>query len=63
MLLSTDGGESWQPKTSGTEAELRSVAFADAERALAVGDEGTVLLSTDGGERWQPKTTGAGVMP
>ena len=33
VFFSTDGGETWQPKTSGTTGELRSVAFANAERA------------------------------
>ena len=58
MLLSTDGGERWEPKTSGIGTGLQSVAFANAGRALAVGGRGTVLVSTDGGERWQPKTSG-----
>jgi hypothetical protein len=59
VLLSTDGGENWQPKASDITASLRSVAFGkNAERVLAVGDGGTVLVSTDGGERWRPKRSG-----
>ena len=57
VLVSTDGGERWQPKTSGTEPGLVG-RLRGRQRALAVGTDGTVLLSTDGGESWQPKTSG-----
>jgi hypothetical protein len=50
-------GASWHAQTSGTRADLRSVYFADAQRGLVVGDQGTILATTDGGASWHPQTS------
>jgi photosystem II stability/assembly factor-like uncharacterized protein len=39
-------------------AYVRSVAFADAQHAVAVGDEGTILATRDGGASWQAVSSG-----
>ena len=52
MLKSTDGGESWLSKTSGTTNNLNSIKFYNSNLGMCVGNAGTVLLSTDGGESW-----------
>ena len=54
IILSTaDGGKSWQPQASGTEAWLESVTFMDAQRGWTVGSGGTILSTNDGGKNWQ----------
>jgi len=59
MILSTaDGGKSWQPQASGTEARLYSVTFIDAQRGWVVGSGGTILSTADGGKSWQPQASG-----
>ena len=64
ILATTDGGATWTKQRSGTDADLRCVAFADATHGLAAGSRwsggdpeaglvGTVLLRTaDGGGTW-----------
>ena len=58
MLLRPTAASAGSQRRAALRHGFQSVAFADAERALAVGDGGPVLLSTDGGETWQPKTSG-----
>jgi len=66
ILATSDGGRSWASQRSGTDLDLRDVAFADAEHGLAVGDrydgesplswelEGSIILrTTDGGVSWE----------
>jgi photosystem II stability/assembly factor-like uncharacterized protein len=55
ILLTTDGGQSWQAKDSGTNAALYSVAFPDGQHGWISGQDGVMLHSTDGGETWQPQ--------
>ena len=53
----TDGGETWISKFSGTTAELNSVKFFNINLAAACGNNGTFLISTDGGETWISRVT------
>ena len=58
ILRSLDGGTTWSPVATGTEAQLRSVALpTEGETALAVGWGGILLRSTDGGATWSPATS------
>ena len=44
ILATQNGGETWQPQTSGTPKSLLSVQFAaDWQRGWAVGQDGTIL--------------------
>ncbi len=59
ILKSTDGGESWARKDSGTQQGLWGVAVSSDGRTLwAVGSFGTILKSTDSGESWALKSSG-----
>ena len=50
----SDGGETWHLEASGTQNWFESVAFADAQTAVAVGTNGTILRTEDGGLTWSP---------
>ena len=52
LSRSVDGGASWQPQTSGAQADLRAGAAPSPSVCWIVGSAGTVLLTT-GGERWE----------
>jgi photosystem II stability/assembly factor-like uncharacterized protein len=59
VVLSTDGGASWQTRPSGTTADLLSVGWQDESRLWAAGKvnlgwttEGVLLRSVDGGTTW-----------
>lgn len=56
---STDG-VSWTAQTSGTGADLFSVAYASG-RWIAVGDAGVLTYSTDGGVTWTAITVDASI--
>ena len=58
ILATGDGGSSWTPQTSGTEAWLSSAQFtADGQRGWAVGADGTILATGDGGNVWTAQTS------
>ncbi len=57
ILKSTDGGESWHSKTSGTTENLNCIKFYDLNVGMCVGNAGIILLSTDGGESWMPQNS------
>jgi photosystem II stability/assembly factor-like uncharacterized protein len=51
ILKTTDSGNRWIIKSSGTQSNLNAVAFRSALDGYAVGD-GVVCHTTDGGETW-----------
>ena len=53
IFSTTDGGESWVLRETGTSADLFSVMFVDAQNGWAVGRLGTILASSDGGATWE----------
>ena len=53
ILITTDGGQSWQVKDSGTDVALYNIAFPDEHNGWISGQDGTMLHSKDGGETWQ----------
>jgi photosystem II stability/assembly factor-like uncharacterized protein len=55
ILHSADGGETWNPQSSGTTFTLSGIWFTDAKRGWAVGDKGTILHTSDGGSTWTPQ--------
>ena len=53
-MVSSDGGATWGPRSTGAFGQLFGVAFADARTAVAVGEGGLVVRSVDAGQTWQP---------
>jgi photosystem II stability/assembly factor-like uncharacterized protein len=58
ILMTTDGGKTWQAKQSGTELALYNVKFADEQNGWVCGQDGLILHTTDGGETWQKQESG-----
>src|SRR5215813_7544079 len=58
ILVTTDGGKSWQAKPSGTDFALYNVKFADAQNGWVCGQDGLILHTTDGGETWHKQESG-----
>jgi hypothetical protein len=56
LILSSEDGEHWQYRASGTPAALTSVVWGDSG-FIAVGDRG-VILSSDNGIFWTRQTSG-----
>lgn len=59
VFVTFDEGKTWRTRRSGTNENLRDVAFADRRRGIAVGgvnfqgdNRGIVLATNDGGESW-----------
>ena len=55
ILISTDGGQSWEQQSVPTRAMLTAVWFQDRQTGWAVGHDALVLKTTDGGATWTPK--------
>jgi photosystem II stability/assembly factor-like uncharacterized protein len=59
ILHSTDSGNTWNIRESGTSVDLYSVSFPDSLHGWIVGDYGSpiyLLHTTDGGLIWQTQT-------
>jgi photosystem II stability/assembly factor-like uncharacterized protein len=53
ILISTDGGKTWQQQSVPTRAALTGVFFHDQNLGWAVGHDGVILRTTDGGTTWK----------
>jgi hypothetical protein len=53
FLKTTDAGQSWQSRPTGTNRHLESLQFLDEMTGFAAG-EGIFLSTRDGGESWTP---------
>ena len=58
ILLSKDGGKSWQRRPSDTGNALSAISFADNEHGFVAGSGGTLLRTNDGGSSWRSQTSG-----
>lgn len=59
IVVSTDRGETWTARPSGSTAKLWAVWGSGADDVYAVGDAATVLHSTDRGATWIAQPLGA----
>ncbi|MGH7496475.1 MAG: YCF48-related protein [bacterium] len=57
IIVSRDGGQTWEAQMSGTTSALTSVRFIDAARGWVVGVDGTILATHDGGQTWQAQAS------
>ena len=58
ILLTSDGGRTWEVVESGTDGAIYNVAMVDDANGWAVGQAGLVLKTTDGGKSWQKVDAG-----
>lgn len=58
ILKTSDAGETWEQKESGTNEILSNVQFASQQIGYISGYNGVFLKTTDGGETWNLSDTG-----
>jgi photosystem II stability/assembly factor-like uncharacterized protein len=58
IVVSDDGGRTWQQSAVPVSSDLTAVYFVDAKRGWAVGQDGVVLHTADGGENWRLQLDG-----
>ena len=58
VLISEDGGKSWNRQDAGAEVLLFDVSVVSRDHVVAVGSEGVVVETLDGGSTWQRRETG-----
>jgi photosystem II stability/assembly factor-like uncharacterized protein len=58
IIKTTDGGETWAQKPSGTTSGLGKVQFVTPEIGYVIGSNGTLLKTIDSGETWNLIDTG-----
>lgn len=54
IIRSEDGGKTWVRQAAGLETNFQSIAAWDADRAVAVANEGKGVITSDGGKSWEP---------
>lgn len=58
VLISEDGGKSWNRQNAGAEVLLFDVSVVSRDHVVAVGSEGVVVETLDGGTTWQKRESG-----
>lgn len=58
IVVSADGGASWQQSRVPVSSDLTAVFFVDAAKGWAVGHDGVILHSSNGGESWELQLDG-----
>jgi photosystem II stability/assembly factor-like uncharacterized protein len=53
VVVSRDGGASWNPSSSGLDSALYGITWGSPDGA-AVGDRGAIIVSADSGRSWAP---------
>jgi photosystem II stability/assembly factor-like uncharacterized protein len=55
IYKTTNAGQTWETRESGTKNPLFSVDFSDPRNGWAVGKSAIILRTTDGGASWKPQ--------
>lgn len=58
LVISDDGGKTWQQSQTPVQSDLTAVVFPTATHGWAVGHDGVVLASSDGGISWTKQLDG-----
>lgn len=58
IVISDDGGKTWQQAQTPVQSDLTAVAFPTATHGWAVGHDGVILASSDGGKSWTKQLDG-----
>ena len=59
IIVSRNGGTTWQHQAAATGKNLRDLQFIDVDNGWVVGDKGTLLRTADGGKTWQRLQAGS----
>lgn len=51
-LTTSDGGDTWLARPTGSSRAMRRITFIDSMVAVAVGDAGAIIRSNDRGQSW-----------
>jgi photosystem II stability/assembly factor-like uncharacterized protein len=58
VVVSSDGGATWQQSPVPVSSDLTSVFFVDEKQGWAVGHDGVILHTSDGGQGWDLQMNG-----
>jgi photosystem II stability/assembly factor-like uncharacterized protein len=58
ILMTEDGGRTWQRRPSGTRRALYNVDFVDDDNGWISGQDGVILRTKDGGKTWKKQKSG-----
>ena len=58
ILMTEDGGQTWQQSKSGTRRALYSVKFVNGTHGWACGQDGVLIHTSDGGKTWSKQKSG-----
>ena len=53
VLTTTNGGNTWQPQSSGTTVSLVQIGLGDNQRVVVVDENANVIISEDHGKTWR----------
>src|SRR5690625_7428949 len=56
LLKTSDGGETWEQKDSGTDLNLGKIQFITPQIGFVTGANGHLIKTEDGGETWELKS-------
>lgn len=65
IMVTTDGGKSWEEQQSGIDTNIKAIDFFNATIGVAISEKDEILITQNGGEAWillekvrYPTTTG-----
>ena len=58
IIKTTDGGNNWNSKNSGTQKDLYTICFKDKATCFTAGKSGILISTTDAGNSWKSIKTG-----